>query len=76
MGKFVVIPDHPSNQFFKRFKNACFYQTEAEAMQQIRQTAASIPQADPLVKELAWPEANKRLLQLIERVLSHGSLSS
>ena len=71
MGKFVVIPDHPSNQFFKRFKNACFYQTEAEAIQQIRQTEERSPQADPLVQELAWPKANERLLQVINSVLSH-----
>ena len=65
MGKFAVIPDHPSNQFFKRFKNARFYSNEDEAVQHIRQTERLTPESDPLLQELTWPEANKRLLYVI-----------
>ena len=69
MGKFVVMPDHPSNQFFKRFKNARFYHTEAEAVEQIRQTEDLTPERDPRLQELTWAEANQRLLRVINEYL-------
>ncbi len=65
MGKFAVLPDHPSNLFFKQFKNALFYQEESEAIQLIRKTASLVPAYDPALLHLSWVQANKRLLSIM-----------
>ncbi len=65
MGKFVVLPEHPSNTFFKPFKNALFYRNEAEAIALIRSTERTKPQKDPALPTLMWSQANERLLSII-----------
>lgn len=44
MGKIVVIPEHPSNQFFKTFKNARFFRTPAQFAQQLSEALESAPE--------------------------------
>jgi glycosyltransferase involved in cell wall biosynthesis len=65
MGKFAILPDHPSNHFFKQFKNALFYQNEEEAIRLIRKTETSEPEEDPAIVQLHWSQGNKRLLSII-----------
>ena len=44
MGKVVVIPDHPSNQFFKTFRNARFFRTPEQFAEQLRGALESTPE--------------------------------
>lgn len=44
MGKLVVIPDHPSNQFFKTFKNARFFSTPAQFAEQLKAALEAAPE--------------------------------
>ncbi|MGD1850545.1 MAG: hypothetical protein ACFCBU_08010 [Cyanophyceae cyanobacterium] len=62
MGKFAVMPDHPSNEFFKRFRNARFYHTDAEAIQLVQSLESVQPEADPTLHELSWERGCDRLL--------------
>ncbi|MGD1936800.1 MAG: hypothetical protein ACFCA4_04505 [Cyanophyceae cyanobacterium] len=62
MGKFAVMPDHPSNDFFKRFRNARFYHSDAEAIQLVRDLESVQPEVDPALHELSWERGCDRLL--------------
>lgn len=65
MGKFVVIQRHPSNEFFKRFRNALMYDTAEEFLQQLEHALNSEP--EPLSTEeqraLSWEGATDRFLE-------------
>ena len=67
MGKFVVMPDHPSNHFFKRFRNARFYNTDGEAIELIKALEFAQPEFDPNINELTWESGCDRLLQIINQ---------
>jgi hypothetical protein len=63
MGKFVIIPSHPSNIFFTQFPNCLSFKTKEECVEQIKWALESDPQ--PLSDEhrytLSWDGAIKRL---------------
>ena len=44
MGKKVVIPDHPSNQFFKQFSNTLMYTDPADLVPLLEKALASEPE--------------------------------
>ncbi|MEM1426689.1 MAG: hexosyltransferase, partial [Cyanobacteria bacterium P01_H01_bin.130] len=54
MGKFAVMPDHPSNEFFKRFKNAPYYDPDDEALALVNALESEQPEPDPTTHELTW----------------------
>jgi digalactosyldiacylglycerol synthase len=43
MGKKVVIPDHPSNSFFKQFRNTYMYEDPAEMVPLLRRALKEGP---------------------------------
>nr|XP_051217271.1 digalactosyldiacylglycerol synthase 1, chloroplastic-like isoform X1 [Lolium perenne] len=68
MGKFVVCPDHPSNEFFKSFPNCLTYKAPEEFVAKVKEAMASEPQ--PLTPEqrysLSWEAATKRFMEYSE----------
>ncbi|GAX16068.1 hypothetical protein FisN_20Hh256 [Fistulifera solaris] len=65
MGKFVILPEHPSNEFFKSFPNALFYSNAAEFVQQLSKARSTEP--EPLSQNLrhllSWEAATERLFE-------------
>ncbi|VAH47697.1 unnamed protein product [Triticum turgidum subsp. durum] len=68
MGKFVICPDHPSNEFFKSFPNCLMYRTPEEFVARVKEAMSSEPQ--PLTPEkrysLSWEAATERFMQYSE----------
>jgi digalactosyldiacylglycerol synthase len=63
MGKFVVLPQHPSNNFFQDFPNALFFKTPAEFVSQLvyAQEHAPVALSNDLRHALSWEAATERL---------------
>lgn len=63
MGKFVVLPSHPSNDFFAQFPNCLPYSSKEEFVGNLYYALTHSP--EPLTKEysyaLSWEAATKRL---------------
>ncbi|KAJ1616207.1 hypothetical protein T492DRAFT_895957 [Pavlovales sp. CCMP2436] len=56
MGKIVVIPEHPSNQFFRQFQNVRFFSNDQEFAQQLKAALESEPEPLAAVERytLSW----------------------
>lgn len=65
MGKFVIIPKHPSNTFFLQFPNCLAYESKKECVEKIKFAVENDP--SPLSPEdrhkLTWEGANLRLFE-------------
>jgi len=64
MGKIVVIPEHPSNQFFRQFQNVRFFSNDQEFAQQLKAALESEPEPLAAVERytLSWEAAIERLM--------------
>mmetsp|Transcript_25531 Transcript_25531/g.46780 ORF Transcript_25531/g.46780 Transcript_25531/m.46780 type:complete len:315 (+) Transcript_25531:2-946(+) len=64
MGKIVIIPDHPSNTFFKQFSNTMMYQHPTELVPLLQKALAREPGPMPPMEAfmLSWEAASERLL--------------
>ena len=66
MGKKVVIPDHPSNTFFRQFSNTLMFDpaNPAELVPTLRKALASDPTPLSPMEQymLSWEAATERLL--------------
>jgi len=68
MGKFVVVADHPSNEFFKRFDNCLIFRSPEEFDAKVSYALRSTPKplsADD-VHTLSWEAATERFLDVAE----------
>jgi len=65
MGKFVIIPSHPSNEFFLQFPNCLAYKNLRECVEKIKWALENEP--TPLSEDLAyiftWEAATDRLIE-------------
>jgi hypothetical protein len=65
MGKFAIVPVHPSNQFFMKFPNCLAYRNKFEFVANLRWAMTHEP--EPLSPELArhftWDAATDRLIE-------------
>ena len=63
MGKFVIIPSHPSNDFFAQFPNCLTYATKEEFVGELyyAMTHAPEPLSDEHAYALSWEAATQRL---------------
>jgi len=65
MGKFAVIPDHPSNEFFLQFPNCLAYKNKVEFVKQMVYALENDP--EPMTDEIShvftWEAATDRLIQ-------------
>ena len=65
MGKFVILPKHPSNTFFLQFENCLAYESKKDCVEKIRWALANDPK--PLSEQeryqLTWEGANERLFK-------------
>jgi len=63
MGKFVILPSHPSNDFFAQFPNCLTYATKEEFVGNLYYAMTHSP--EPLTTEfahaLSWDAATQRL---------------
>ena len=64
MGKFVIIPVHPSNTFFLRFPNCLPYRNKFEFVANLRWAMSHDPEplTPDLVREFTWEAATERLV--------------
>ena len=64
MGKFVIIPYHPSNQFFMQFPNCLAYRNEFEFAANLRWALAHEPEPLSLEQQymFTWEAATERLI--------------
>ena len=64
MGKFVVIPRHPSNMFFEQFSNALLYDTIDDAVDKLIYAMQNVPDllCDESARLLSWEAATERLI--------------
>ena len=64
MGKKVVIPDHPSNTFFKQFANTFMYTSPEHMVDTLNEALATEPAPMSPMEEftLSWEAASERLL--------------
>lgn len=65
MGKFVIIPVHPCNEFFMKFPNCLAYHNESEFVDNLRRALSDVP--EPLSEsdrqELTWEAATNRFIK-------------
>lgn len=62
-GKFVILPDIPSNRDYKKFKNCLMYSAPEKFVRQLHFSCAHQPVQDPKIRELSWEAAIDRLLE-------------
>uniref|UniRef100_A0A7S2A4L2 Uncharacterized protein n=1 Tax=Ditylum brightwellii TaxID=49249 RepID=A0A7S2A4L2_9STRA len=64
MGKFAIIPDHPSNRFFMKFPNCLVYQNKWEFVANLRwaQSHEPEPLTPELLHEFTWEAATERFI--------------
>ena len=64
MGKKVLIPDHPSNNFFKQFTNTISYTSTAQLVPLLVEALMTEPQPMTAMEQymLSWEAASERLL--------------
>jgi hypothetical protein len=64
MGKKVLIPDHPSNTFFRQFSNCIMYTDPKELVPLLREALSTEPQPLSPIEQyrLSWDAASERLL--------------
>ena len=65
MGRFVILPRHPSNDFFLRFPNCLPYETTEECVDRLRWAMVRdpIPLTPELRREFTWEAATERLIR-------------
>jgi digalactosyldiacylglycerol synthase len=65
MGKFVIIPVHPSNTFFLKFPNCLAYRSKFEFVANLRWALTHEPEplTMSLAREFTWEAATDRLVQ-------------
>jgi hypothetical protein len=65
MGKFVILPKHPSNSFFYQFENCLAYESKKDCVEKIRWALANDPKplSDEERFQLTWEGANDRLFK-------------
>ncbi len=65
MGKFVIIPVHPSNEFFMRFPNCLGYRNPYEFVANLRWalTHDPVPHTPEFAREFTWEAATDRFIE-------------
>jgi len=65
MGKFVIIPIHPSNKFFMKFPNCLGYRNKLEFAANLRWALSHEPEplSDELAFEFTWEAATERFIK-------------
>lgn len=76
MGKFVICPKHPSNQFFQHMSNCRMYTNDTEFVKTTLKALSDDPA--PLTQEerheLSWEAANERFLKSAD-LMNYNDLS-
>ena len=74
MGKFVIIPRHPSNEFFYQFPNCLVYDNKVDFVKHMAYTLSNEP--EPLSEEHAyiftWYAATERLIKASAITMKEG----
>jgi len=64
MGKFVIIPFHPSNTFFEQFSNCLMYKTKAQFVSHLQHAISNEPEplSEDHTHQLTWEAATERCM--------------
>jgi hypothetical protein len=64
MGKFVIIPSHPSNTFFQQFPNCLMYDSKAHFVTRLQYAMENtpLPLSEVHSFTLTWEAATERLI--------------
>lgn len=70
MGKYVILPVHKSNKFFRRFRNAIFYDSDDDFKAAMEYVCSRnpFPLSDAERQLLTWEGATQRLLRIASTV--------
>lgn len=65
MGKFVILPKHPSNTWFYQFPNCLIYSNKLEFAANLQWAMTHEPQelSEELRNQFTWPAATERLIE-------------
>ena len=65
MGKFVIVPDHPSNTFFHQFPNCLLYKSKMEFVDYLQYAITHEPEPlrPELIRQLTWEAATERFVK-------------
>jgi len=65
MGKFVIIPSHPSNSFFHQFPNCLLYKSKAEFVDFLQYAITHQPEPlqPEMIRVLTWEAATERFIK-------------
>lgn len=65
MGKFAIIPDHPSNSFFRQFPNCLLYKTKGQFVEFLNYAIHHEPEPlrEELRHQLTWEAATERFIK-------------
>lgn len=68
MGKYVVLPVHTSNDFFRNFRNSVFYSSNAEFVDAIMYVQTHLPKPFSQLEmmQLSWQGATRRLFHILQ----------
>ncbi len=71
-GKFVILPQIPSNSEYEKFKNCLTYSSPQEFARQLKFALEHQPVQDTQIRELSWEAAIDRLLKYYKDTKNFG----
>lgn len=65
MRQWVILPVHPSNEFYYQFRNCLTYASPEELLLRFDHARTHEPEFDPKIFELSWDAAIQRMVKIV-----------